>query len=368
MGFTDDDRRWMEQALALAARAPGSTSPNPRVGCVLVRDGSAVGAGLHHGPGTEHAETLAVLAAGKTAHDATAYVNLEPCAHHGRTPPCTDALVAAGVARVVAATIDPDPRVNGKGLAVLEDAGIATDCGLLRSHAQRLNAPFFRYHAACRPLVTLKAALSLDGRLSAADGESKWITSRTARRVAHWMRLQHDALLVGAGTVRRDDPRLTARLGGGEVRRRVAILSRSLQLPVDARVFDGARPQDALIYTTLGAVAAAGRLADRATIVGVAETEAGLALDEVLDDLGRRGVYSLLVEGGGRTLHGFLAAGLAQRGALFQAPLALGAREGTPMLDGFAVESPRAGWRFVREGVFALADDQWTVGRWRGEG
>jgi diaminohydroxyphosphoribosylaminopyrimidine deaminase/5-amino-6-(5-phosphoribosylamino)uracil reductase len=321
---------------------------------------------LHHGPGTAHAEPLAVQVAGQAARGATAYVNLEPCAHHGRTPPCTDALIQAGVAHVIASTIDPDPRVNGRGLAALETAGIRTACGLLERAARDLNAAFFRHHESGRPMVTLKAAISVDGLLSAANGEARWISSPTSRRVAHRLRLDHDVVLVGAGTIRRDDPRLTVRLDGTESRRRVAILSSSLRLPREARVFQGAKVDDVLIYTAPDATDEDG-LGERATIIPVPVSPSGLALDAVLQDLGRRGAYSVLVEGGGRTLHGFVAARLAQRAAWFQAPLALGARAGTPMLDGRAVDSPRSGWRFSRDGVFALEADQWTVGRWEEE-
>jgi diaminohydroxyphosphoribosylaminopyrimidine deaminase/5-amino-6-(5-phosphoribosylamino)uracil reductase len=366
MACSTEDRRWMLQALALAVRAPGSTTPNPRVGCVLVRDGVAVGAGLHRGAGLGHAEAVAVAEAGDAARGACAYVTLEPCAHHGRTAPCSDALIRSGVERVVAAGVDPDPRVNGRGFAALEQAGVRVECGLLGREAARINEGFFLHHETARPLVTLKAAVSLDGRLSAAQGVSRWITSPAARRVTHRLRLDHDAVLVGAGTVRADDPRLTVRLGGGEVRRRIVVLSSSLRIDPRARIFAGGDPKGVLVYTGSKAGEAAGRnLAGRATVICIGETEDGLRIDEVLADLGRRGVYSVLVEGGGVTLARFLGTGMAQRAALFQAPLTLGAEGATPMLAGAAVASPAAGWRLEREGVFAVGVDQWTVGRWR---
>lgn len=355
----------MAQALALSARARGSTTPNPRVGCVLVRGGVVVGKGLHHGAGTAHAEDIALDAAEDAARDATAYVSLEPCAHHGRTPPCADRLIAARVTRVVAAIEDPDPRVAGRGFARLEAAGIRVETGLLAREAERLNAVFLHHHRVGTPLVTLKAALSLDGQLSAACGESRWITEVTARRVAHRLRLDHDAILIGAGTVRRDDPSLSIRLDGGEERRLVAILSPSLELDLAARVFVRRDPTKVIIYTgPAGAAEPAKALAPVATIVRVGEDERGLKLKDVLSDLGARGMHSVLVEGGGMTLHRFLSQGLAQRAALFHAPVALGAGGATPMLSGASVSAPAAGWSLERDGVVALGRDQLTVGRW----
>jgi diaminohydroxyphosphoribosylaminopyrimidine deaminase/5-amino-6-(5-phosphoribosylamino)uracil reductase len=365
MAFSREDSRWMAQALALAARAEGSTAPNPKVGCVVVREGRAIGAGLHHGAGTAHAEDLALDAAGSAARDATVYVTLEPCAHHGRTPPCVERLIAARVGRVVAAMRDPDPRVDGKGFAELENAGIQVECGLLAREAQRLNAVFVHHHRSGIPLVTLKAALSLDGQIAAAQGESRWISGAPARRVAHRMRLDHDAVLIGAGTLRRDDPRLSIRLDGSDRHGVVAVVSSSLDLSPDARVFAHRTADQVLVYTgPLGSTPASGALQAVATIVRVAADGAGLVLEEVLRDLSGRGVHSVLVEGGGMTLHRFLRCGLAHRAALFHAPLALGAQGATPLLDGASVDEPSAGWSLEREGVVALGRDQLTIGRW----
>jgi len=355
----------MAQALALATRAHGSTAPNPRVGCVLVRGTVAVGAGLHQGAGTAHAEDIALDAAGDAARGATVYVTLEPCAHHGRTPPCAERLIAAGVTRVVAAIGDPDPRVDGKGFARLAAAGIRVESGLLAASAERLNAVFLHHHREGTPLVTLKAALSLDGQLSAACGESRWISGDIARRVAHRIRLDHDAILVGAGTVRRDDPSLSVRLDGGEETRVVAILSRSLDLDLDARVFARREPHRVIVYTGPDAAAnSASDLAPLATVVRVGEGPRGLRLDEVLRDLGTRDVHSVLVEGGGVTLYRFLSQGLAQRATLFHASLALGAVGATPMLSGEAADTPADGWSLERDCVVALGRDQLTLGRW----
>jgi len=332
---------------------------------VVVRKDRAVGTGLHHGVGTAHAEDLALDVAGESARDATVYVTLEPCAHHGHTPPCVERLISAGVRRVVASIRDPDPRVDGRGFARLEKAGVKVESGLFACEARRLNAVFLHHHRWGTPLVTLKAALSLDGQIAAAHGESRWITGAPARRVAHRMRLDHDAVLIGAGTLRRDDPRLSIRLDGSEVHGVVAVLSPSLDVDPAASLFGARKPEQVIVYTGPTApVAAADALKSVATVVRVAVDEAGLVLRDVLGDLSSRGVYSVLVEGGGVTLHRFLRRGLAQRAALFHAPRALGAAGATPMLAGPTVDAPQAGWSLEREGIVALGQDQLTIGRW----
>lgn len=361
--WTAREREWMAQSLALGAQAEGRTSPNPRVGCLVVRDGEVVGRGFHRAPGEPHAEAMAIEEAGSRAKGATLYVNLEPCAHHGRTPPCVDLIVRRGVRRVVASIQDPNPLVDGKGFERLREAGIEVDVGLLERDAHRLNEPFVRWHVHGRPLVTLKAALSADGMLSADRGESRWITGPLARRFAHRLRLAHDAILVGAETVRRDDPRLTVRLDGSVEMRLRVVLTRSLDLDPDAKIFaHGDRPTR--VYTVEGAASdRAARLAGRAEVRRMPESEAGVSLEAVLDDLGALGVQSLLVEGGARTLAGFVKAGLAQRVALFYAGKLLGARGGTPFLDEPTVASPEAGWRVAQEQLVPLGPDLLVVGR-----
>src|SRR5574340_167429 len=232
--FSAQDSAWMAQALRLAERGLYSTSPNPRVGCVLVRDGDAVGEGWHERAGEPHAEVHALREAGEAARGATAYVSLEPCAHHGRTPPCADALIEAGVARVVAATADPNP-VAGGGADRLRAAGIRVDVGCEEAAARELNAPFFHAFVSERPWVTLKLALSLDGALADAAGRSRWVTGARARRTAHELRAGSDAVAVGIGTVLADDPQLTVR---GVRSPRVAparvVFDRQARLPLDS--------------------------------------------------------------------------------------------------------------------------------------
>ncbi len=363
------DREWMGQALALAALGKGTTSPNPCVGCVLVSRGRVVGQGYHRAAGEPHAEALAASEAGPLARGATAYVNLEPCSHVGRTPPCTELLVRCGIGRLVVATTDPNPLVNGRGIRELREAGIEVVVGPLEREARRVNAPFLHYHWAGRPLVTLKAAVTADGMLSAREGRSRWITGPAARLFAHRLRLEHDAILVGAGTVRRDAPALGVRIPGVRAPRLRVVLAPRLGLDPRAPLFepaeDGACPRPR-VYVARGAPSdAVAPLEARADVVPVSAGDAGLDLSEVLSDLARIGVLSVLVEGGGRTLASFLRAGLADRAAMFCAPILLGARGGTPMLDLPSAEDPAAGFRIEIDERFALGEDLFVAGRIR---
>jgi len=320
----ETDRRWLRRALRLAARGRYRTSPNPMVGAVLVRGGEVVGEGWHRAAGGAHAEVEALAAAGERARGATCYVTLEPCAHHGRTPPCTEALIAAGVARVVACHRDPNPGVAGGGFERLRAAGIEVAVGPCAEPSVRLNLAFLTAIALARPAVTLKWAMSLDGRIATAGGESRWISSPRARRWALELREEHDAVLVGSGTALADDPRLTRRLGlaaGPGVR---AVLDRRLRLSPGARML--AEPGPVLVYTRAcprpGGRAARCRALEAAgaTLVELSEP----APAAVLADLHRRGVRSVLVEGGGGVLGAFAAAGLFDRVAAACAPLLIG--------------------------------------------
>jgi diaminohydroxyphosphoribosylaminopyrimidine deaminase/5-amino-6-(5-phosphoribosylamino)uracil reductase len=355
----------MEQSMALAALGESTVSPNPCVGCIIVREGRAVGCGWHRAAGEPHAEALAARTAGSAARGATVYLNLEPCAHHGRTPPCVDLLIESGVRRVVASLRDPNPLVDGRGFARLEEAGIEVDIGLLAQDAARLNAPFLTFQSRGRPVVTLKAAASTDGMLAAAGGRSRWISGASARRVAHRFRLTHDAILVGANTVRRDDPLLTVRLPGVSAARLRVVLSESLDLDPAARVFQpssggGPRPR---LYTGASTERAAARFAGRADVLRAPTSPGGLDLEWVLRDLAACGVQSLLVEGGGNTVARFLDAGLADRMLLFAAPRLLGHRGGVPLVDHTAVDDPAGGWTLsvtrrimLDEDVLAIAE------------
>lgn len=232
-----DDDRYIEEAFALAERGRGSAHPNPLVGAVLVRDGEVVGRGWHLGPGEPHAEAMALAAASERAAGATLYCTLEPCSHHGQTPPCADALVAAGIRRAVVALGDPNPLVDGRGLARLREGGVEVELQDERwgARARKQNAPFLKYHASGLPLVTYKAAVTLDGKVAAAGGDARWISCLDSRRAVHQLRATADAVMVGAGTLRRDDPELTVRLSEGRDPVRVIVTHRG-ELPAGARV------------------------------------------------------------------------------------------------------------------------------------
>jgi diaminohydroxyphosphoribosylaminopyrimidine deaminase/5-amino-6-(5-phosphoribosylamino)uracil reductase len=353
----------MAQSLALGAQAEGRTSPNPRVGCLVVREDLVVGRGFHRAPGEPHAEVLALEESGDHARGATLYVNLEPCAHHGRTPPCVDLIIRRGIRRVVASMQDPNPLVDGKGFERLREAGIQVEIGLLEHDARRLNEPFIHWHVHGRPLVTAKAALSADGMLSADRGVSQWITGPLARRFAHRLRLAHDAILVGAETVRRDDPRLTVRLDGRTEARRRIVLTRTLDLDPSAKIFFNDTATTEIYTTDTVPDERVARLAGRAEVLRLPDSGAGFSLESVLDDLGSLGVQSLLVEGGARTLAAFIHGGLAQRSALFYSGRLLGARGGTPFLDEPSVASPESGWRVDHEQLIPLGPDLLVMGR-----
>jgi len=353
----------MAQALALAALGQGATRPNPMVGALVVKDGDVVGIGYHRAAGEPHAEVVALAEAGARASGATLVVNLEPCAHQGRTPPCVEAIRAAGIRRVLAGTGDPNPLVNGRGLAALRAASIEVEVGILEAEARQLNAPFLSWHERGRPFVTLKAATSWDGQIAAANGSSTWVTGELARRHAHHLRRAHDAILVGAGTVRRDDPRLTVRLEGEETVRQVAVLAPRLDLPVHARIFAG-RPEGAprpRVYAD--DVKNAPALAAVADVVRVASSASGLDLAAVLRDLASIGVQSLLVEGGGKTHAAFLDAGLADEIVLFVAPRLFGAHGATPLLAGPAAASPDRAWALRSMRTIAIGADLLVAAR-----
>lgn len=341
-----DDRRFMALALALGRRGHGQVWPNPAVGCVIVARGRIVGRGWTQPGGRPHAETVALAQAGAAAHGATAYVTLEPCAHHGKTPPCAEALVAAGVARVVVACPDPDPRVSGRGVEMLRAAGIAVDEGLCRDEAETDQRGFLLRVTAGRPLVTLKLALSLDGRIATRTGESQWITGAAARRAGHALRARHDAVLVGAGTARADDPTLTVRdLGVARQPVRV-VAARGLDLPCPSRLTESVTEAPLwLVHGPSAPAAQRGRFAAAgATLIEAAEGAQGLDPAALLAALGARGLTRVYCEGGGGLAAALLRAGLVDDLVTFGAGVALGA-EGRPGLGPLGLdrlaEAPR---------------------------
>ena len=360
-----DDRKFLGLALALAARGAGQTTPNPMVGAVLVRGGRVVGQGYHTRAGAPHAEAVALAEAGTRARGAVLYVNLEPCCHFGRTPPCVDALIGASVREVVASMRDPDPRVRGRGFRALRAAGIRVRTGPLVDAARRLNQEFVRRTAAGRPFVTLKAGMSLDGRIATRSGESKWITSARARAAGRLLRSEHDAVLVGVNTVLRDDPRLTARTGrrasagdpdfGRPVR---VVLDARLRTPPRARLLSNGGPP-VIVMTLRGASAARRRrLEERGALVIEAPGRNGrIAVGSALRELTRRGIASVLVEGGSEVLGSLLDARLADRIVLFVAGSLLGGRGAVPVFGGRGAARLRHAARMDRITVSPVGPD-----------
>jgi diaminohydroxyphosphoribosylaminopyrimidine deaminase / 5-amino-6-(5-phosphoribosylamino)uracil reductase len=324
----EHDAGFMALALRLGGRGLGRTWPNPAVGCVVVKAGRIVGRGWTQPGGRPHAETEALRRAGERALGATVYVSLEPCAHYGRTPPCTMALIRAGVRRVVVATLCPDKRVDGQGVAQLRQAGVEVELGLLRPEAEALNAGFFLKERAHRPLVTLKLATSLDGRIATRTGASQWLTGEPARARGHRLRATHDAIMIGSGTTLADDPALTCRLPGLEDRSPVrVVLDRRLRLPPTSRLAATARAVPTWLITKPPAEpvrAQALREQGVELIEVTVSDDGGLELQAVLAALAARGITRLLVEGGARLATALLRARLVDRLAWFQAPLIVG--------------------------------------------
>lgn len=350
----------MRAALALAARGLGHVWPNPTVGCVLVAsNGRVAGRGWTQAGGRPHAETEALARAGAAARGATAYVTLEPCAHHGKTPPCAEALIAAGIARAVVAVQDPDPRVSGRGIAQLKEAGIAVEVGLLEREAAALNAGFFTRIELGRPLVALKLASTLDGRIATATGESRWITGPEARAQAHRLRAEHDALLVGGATVIADDPDLTCRLPGLASRSPVrVVLVGSGAVPPTAKLVATARRHPTWFLCVAGEGALLAVLVGEG--VEAVEVEAGADgrpdIKAAVMALGRRGITRLLVEGGGRLAATLLDADLVDRLYWFHAPGVIGG-DGIPAIGKLGARELAALPRFERTGLQPAGDD-----------
>ncbi|UCV02982.1 bifunctional diaminohydroxyphosphoribosylaminopyrimidine deaminase/5-amino-6-(5-phosphoribosylamino)uracil reductase RibD [Dechloromonas denitrificans] len=322
MSFTAVDHGMMAHALQLAERALWTTSPNPRVGCVLVRAGEIVGEGWHEKAGEPHAEVHALRAAGDKARGATAYVTLEPCSHHGRTPPCAEALIAAGVTRVVAAMSDPNPLVAGQGLALLQAAGIETACGLLEDEARELNIGFVARMTRGRPWLRLKAAASLDGKTALNNGVSQWITGPEARRDGHRWRARACAILTGIGTVRDDDPQLSVRdVATTRQPLRVVVDSR-LETPLTARILQGG---PVLIAGAMENAEKEALLRSAGAEVLILPNAAGkVDLKDLLEELGRRGVNEVHAESGFKLNGSLLREGLVDELLLYLAPCLIG--------------------------------------------
>jgi diaminohydroxyphosphoribosylaminopyrimidine deaminase/5-amino-6-(5-phosphoribosylamino)uracil reductase len=358
----------MRAALALARRGLGTVWPNPSVGCVLVKQGRVVGRGWTQPGGRPHGETEALRRAGEYARGATAYVSLEPCCHWGRTPPCVEALIAAGVQRAVVALEDPDPRVAGQGLHRLKAAGLDVETGLCAAEAAEVNAGFFSRLRLGRPLVTLKLGTSLDGRIATASGESQWITGPPARERAHALRAVHDAIMVGTGTALADDPQLTCRLPGLGQRSPVRIvIDRQLRIPPTMRLVASAREAPTWVLTLPSADRSRRQaLVDGGvTVIGIdAEPDGTIGLAAALSALGERGITRLLVEGGGQLAAALVRARLVDRLAWVHAPLLIG-NDGVPAIADLGLGMLSEAPHFERLSTEIVGDDVLTMFRAR---
>lgn len=367
------DERWMARALTLARRASGQTSPNPRVGAVLVRDGEEIGRGWHRRAGLPHAEIEALADAGRRGHSvsgATIHVTLEPCCTHGRTPPCTDALIRVGLSRVVVGAVDPNPRHAGHGLELLRQAGLTVESGVLEAECRRLNEAFNHWIVHKTPWVVAKSAMTLDGRIATASGESKWITGPESRAQAHRLRLEADAILVGVETVLADDPSLNVRAQPGfrppawfPAKRRIVLDTRG-RTPLGCRlVSDEARADTRIVVGESAPPERVAALRDRVSVLRAPEREGRIDLRWLMTELGRERITHLLVEGGGTVLASFFEAGLVHRTAFFYAPRILGGDESRRAVAGRGFRSLAEAPRLVEVESERFGEDLFITAR-----
>jgi diaminohydroxyphosphoribosylaminopyrimidine deaminase / 5-amino-6-(5-phosphoribosylamino)uracil reductase len=337
--WSESERRLMGRALQLAAEGAGQVSPGPLVGCVISRGSEIVGEGFYVYEHLKHAETYALEQARTTAKGATAYVSLEPHAHHGRTPPCTDALIAAGVSRVVAPTEDPNPKVSGKGFEHLRAAGIAVSVGLLAREAEQLNEKYFHFMRTGRPFVHLKLATSLDGKIATRTGESRWITAADSRARVHELRHEYDAILIGAGTALTDDPLLTDR--SGKKRRRPLVrvlLDEQLTIGPESKLAMTAKEAPVLVFADSSSASVSCAGLEARGIEVVRDIANGRDLEAVLDHLGQREIQSILIEGGASVAGKFLDAALVNKVSFFLAPMIIGGRDAPNAVGGLGAD------------------------------
>jgi diaminohydroxyphosphoribosylaminopyrimidine deaminase/5-amino-6-(5-phosphoribosylamino)uracil reductase len=357
---TETDRVHLARAIEIAERGRGRVSPNPLVGAVIARDGEAISEGWHAELGGPHAEREAIIAAGDAdLRGATMYISLEPCCHRGRTPPCTDAIVDAGIGRVVVASDDPTEKASGRGLGILRDEGVEVELagGELATRARLLNQPFRKHARTGRPWVVCKAAMSLDGKVATESGDSKWISSPASREVAHRWRAELDAVAVGIGTALSDDPRLTARLPGEHRQPRRVVFDSTARLPLDSQLVRQAPEVPLTVVVSRAARRTATEALERAgaeVVVATGQNEPA-RVRAALTQLGAGGIASLLLEGGPHLAGAFLDAGEVDELRLFLAPLVMGGRGARGALDGEGVES-------ISEAVRALTLECESVG------
>lgn len=352
--------QFMAKALRLAELGRGKTSPNPLVGAVIVRNGRIIGEGYHQRAGTPHAEIHALRDAGEKANGAVMYVTLEPCCHHGRTPPCTKAIIEAGIKEVVVGTADPNPLVSGKGIKALMDAGIRVIVGVLEREAILQNEAFIKYISSKCPFVTLKAAISLDGKVATRTGDSKWITGKDARSLVHQMRATNDAIMVGIGTVLADDPLLTVRLQGEYQQPLRVIVDSSLRIPETSWLVRTALEVPTVVAAIKGRYSEARRAELERMgleILGLPAVQGRVDLLTLMKELGKRDITSLLLEGGSTLNASALKAGIIDKFVLFQAPLIIGGQESPGVFGGMGCERLRDCLHLAQTSVQKVGDD-----------
>lgn len=361
-----NDKGFMRRALELARKGEGRTSPNPMVGAVIVKNGKVVGEGWHKKAGGPHAEINAIRKAGANASGADLFVTLEPCRHYGKTPPCTDAVLQAGIKRVVVGMRDPNPLALGKGIRLLKKRGVEVVSGLLSKECAELNEAFVKFIRTGRPFVILKSALSLDGKIATRTGESQWITGARAREKVHVIRDRVDAILVGAGTVLKDNPYLTARLKKKNCKHPVrVILDSRCQVPLSANVFNNSA-EERVIYATLSKIPDSRSKAlekKHVEVLRVNKKRQRMDLDHLMRLLGERQISSLLVEGGAEVNSRFIKDGLVDKAILFLAPILIGGREAPGMIGGRGIERLKDALKFKTITVTEIGPDLMLEGK-----
>jgi diaminohydroxyphosphoribosylaminopyrimidine deaminase/5-amino-6-(5-phosphoribosylamino)uracil reductase len=334
------DEKYMRLALDLARKAKGRTSPNPMVGAVIVRDNEIVGTGYHHKAGTPHAEVHAITDAGNETKGATIYVSLEPCSHYGRTGPCTEAIIKAGISRVVMAMPDPNPKVDGK--AILESHGVEVTTGILEDEARKLNEFFVKYITTKLPFVILKTAMSLDGKIATRSGKSKWITSEDSRRIVHQIRDEVDAIIVGIGTVIADDPSLTTRLTDGDGHDAIRIILDShARIPLESKVLNlNSTAKTIIVVSPLAPDDKINKIRQRAEVLVVPEKNGRIDIQELMINLAKMEITSVLIEGGSEVNASAIKSGIVDRIMFFIAPKLFGGREAPGPIGGDGIDDP----------------------------
>ncbi|OIJ10714.1 riboflavin biosynthesis protein RibD [Anaerobacillus alkalilacustris] len=351
-----NDVSYMHLALQLAERTKGQTSPNPMVGSVVVKNGEIVGMGAHLKAGTEHAEVHAIKMAGEKAKEATIYVTLEPCSHHGKTPPCTDLIIKNGIKRVVIATLDPNPLVAGSGIEKLREANIEVEVGVLEQEARELNKVFFHFISNCTPFVTLKTATSLDGKIATSTGQSKWITGDAARTDVHQLRHEHDAILVGIGTVLADNPTLTTRIETGGKNPIRIILDRTLRTPLDSNIVIN-KEAETWVVTSVQAPKTKQDELEKLGVKVVKVAHDKIKIKDLLQILGKKGITSLFVEGGSAVNDSFLRAHAINELITYIAPKLIGGKEAPTSFSGIGFSKIENALPLTIKEVKQIGDD-----------